>query len=55
MAEGKVYRLEMYTEEGWKTYGIYPEKFINQLANAVCDLYRQGYRPYETMRIQEAK
>lgn len=51
MATGKVYRLEMYTEDGWKSYGIYPEKFINQLASAICDLYKMGYRPYETLRI----
>ena len=55
MAEGKVFRLEYLKDGEWKNYGIYPEKFINQLAAAICDLYKTGYRPYESIRITEAK
>ena len=55
MATGKTYRLEYYEDGKWKSWGVYPERFINQMAAGICDLYKRGYKPYETMRISEAE
>lgn len=51
MATGKTYRVEYLKDGKWMNWGIYPEKFVNQMAAALYDLFKQGYKPYESIRI----
>ena len=55
MATGKTYKLE-YMEDGkWIAWGIYPEKFINQLVAGVYELTKRGYVAYESIRVSEVE
>ena len=55
MASGKTYKLEYLKDGQWLTWGVYPEKFINQMVAGVCDLHKRGYEPYESIRVREAE
>lgn len=49
----KIYKLEKLVDGIWRMQGTYSEKFVPQMASAIGDLYLQGFRMYQTMRITE--
>lgn len=49
----KKYRLETLVDGKWRMHGLYPEKFISQMAQAVSDLRAKGFEMYKTMRLVE--
>jgi hypothetical protein len=55
MAQGKTYKLEYLEGDEWRAWGIYPEKFINQLMAGICELYKRGYMPYASIRVTEVE
>lgn len=49
----KKYRLETLVDGQWRMHGLYPEKFISQMAQAVSDLRAKGFEMYKNMRLVE--
>lgn len=49
----KKYKLEKLVEGKWCMHGLYTEKFISQMAQAVSNLRAKGFEMYKTMRLVE--
>ena len=47
------WKVERMVDGKWHMYGVYTDKFINQMAAAIQDLVNAGFEVYKTIRIVE--